>query len=70
MKKIKEYKRLSNGYMSFDYEEKHYYDYHEKGNDPNCIHKTYKEVTSKSSVNKYCQNCGYRKLFILYAKYK
>lgn len=62
--------RLDNGYMAFDYEAKHYNDFNEKGNNPTCNHPTYTEKSSKWAVNKYCTECGYRRLFILYAKYR
>lgn len=61
--------KLNNGYYGFDHEQYHYNDYNVKGNDSNCKHPTYTEVRSKTSVNKYCSVCGYRRLFIKYAKY-
>ena len=61
--------KLNNGYYGFDHEQYHYNDYNVKGNDPNCKHPTYTEVRNDRSVNKYCTECGYRRLFIKYAKY-
>ena len=69
MTNTKENVRLANGYKSFDYQEYCYNDYNVKGNNPNCNHTTYTEVHSKGAVNKYCTDCGYRRLFIVYAKY-
>ena len=73
MTNTKENKRLDNGYMAFDYQQYFYNDYNEKGNDPTCKHPTF---TDKSGVsmrqpyfNRYCDTCGYRKLFTMYAKY-
>ncbi|NDB61382.1 hypothetical protein EB001_23530 [bacterium] len=70
MTNTKENVKLNNGYYGFDHEQYHYNDYNVKGNNPNCKHPTYTEVRSSTSVNKYCTECGYRRLFILYAKYR
>ena len=73
MTNTKENVRLANGYMAFDYQQYYYNDYNVKGNNPDCKHPTF---TDKSGVtmrqpyfNRYCDTCGYRKLFTMYAKF-
>jgi len=51
----------------------YYNDYNVKGNDPTCKHEAYTDTASNSvsmpSFNRYCDSCGYRKLFIKYARF-
>jgi hypothetical protein len=64
--------RLANGYMSFDKVDTYYNDYNVRGNDPTCKHPTYRveiKNDSKPSINHYCEICGYRRLFLKYAKH-
>ena len=69
MTTLKENIRLANGYMAFDHEPLHYNDYNVKGDNPNCNHPTFTEKSGNNAVNKYCSVCGYRRLFIKYAKH-
>jgi hypothetical protein len=64
--------RKPNGYMSFDQVDTYYNDYNVRGNDPTCKHLTYRveiQNDSKPSINHYCETCGYRRLFLKYAKH-
>lgn len=63
-----------NGFMTFDHVSLRYYnDFNEKGNDPTCKHEFFTRKVSTDvnawSVNHYCATCGYRRLFVKYAKY-
>ena len=61
------------GYKSWSHVLYFYNDYNVKGNDPNCKHESWTDVQGESTrqpyFNRYCDSCGYRKLFIKYAKY-
>lgn len=59
-------------YSAWGHVSQYYNDYNVKGNDPTCKHTTWTDVhggLSQPTINRYCDNCGYRKLFIKYAKY-
>jgi hypothetical protein len=64
---------ISSGYKSWSHVPYYYNDYNVAGNDPTCKHTAWTD-THASNVkqpyfNRYCDSCGYRKLFIKYAKY-
>ena len=59
-------------YSSWGYVSQYYNDYNVVGNDPTCKHLTWTDHHANYSqpiINRYCDSCGYRKLFIKYAKY-
>ena len=59
-------------YSSWGYVAYYYNDYNVAGNDPTCKHPTWTdhhEAYSQPIINRYCDSCGYRKLFIKYARY-
>jgi hypothetical protein len=62
-----------NGYTSWSHVAYFYNDYNVKGNDPTCKHPTWTDIQGESVrqpyFNRYCDTCGYRKLFVKYAKY-
>lgn len=64
---------ITTGYNSWSHVLYFYNDYNVKGNDPNCKHTAWTDVqagtTTRPAFNRYCDSCGYRKLFIKYAKY-
>lgn len=65
-------KVIANGYSAWGHVPYYYNDYNEKGNDPTCKHETWTDHhggLSQPIINRYCDKCGYRKLFIKYAKY-
>ena len=65
--------KIEGGYTSWSHVAYFYNDYNVKGNDPNCKHTTWTDVQGESTrqpyFNRYCDSCGYRKLFVKYAKY-
>ena len=65
--------KIANGYTSWGHVAYFYNDYNVKGNDPNCKHESWTDVqgeyTNQPYFNRYCDSCGYRKLFVKYAKY-
>ena len=66
-------KVIANGYQLWSHVPQFYNDYNEKGNDPTCKHETWTDKwgvsTRQPYFNRYCDTCGYRKLFVKYAKY-
>jgi hypothetical protein len=64
---------IVSGYKSWSHVPYHYNDYNVKGNDPTCKHESWTDVQGVSTrqpyFNRYCDSCGYRKLFVMYAKY-
>lgn len=64
---------IEGGYTSWSHVAYFYNDYNVVGNDPTCKHPTWTDVQGVSTrqpyFNRYCDTCGYRKLFVKYAKY-
>jgi len=64
---------IEGGYTSWSHVAYFYNDYNVVGNDPTCKHPTWTDVqgnyTTQPYFNRYCDTCGYRKLFVKYAKY-
>lgn len=64
---------ISTGYNSWSHVPYYYNDYNVKGNDPTCKHTTWTDThvtdTKQPYLNRYCDSCGFRKLFVKYAKY-
>ena len=63
---------IANGYSAWGHVPQYYNDYNVKGNDPTCKHESWTDVqgiaTKQPYFNRYCDKCGYRKLFVMYAK--
>lgn len=65
-------KVIANGYHAWGHVPYYYNDYNVMGSDPTCKHPTWTDNhggTTQPIINRYCDSCGYRKLFIKYAKY-
>jgi hypothetical protein len=64
---------IAKGYQSWSHVSEFYCDYNVKGNDPTCKHESWTDTwgvyTNQPHFNRYCDKCGYRKLFVKYAKY-
>ena len=67
-------KVIANGYSAWGHVPQYYCDYNVAGNDPTCKHESWTDKVGESVgrqpyFNRYCDSCGYRKLFTMYAKY-
>lgn len=65
--------KIAGGYTSWSHVATFYNDYNVKGNDPTCKHESWTDIQGESVrqpyFNRYCDSCGYRKLFVKYAKF-